>query len=238
MHDEILVLIAKKCVMDAPNHVDYSTVDKVTRHILDFSKKLISKSEFILRLKELLNNDSVSTNIIDILNTPSSPLNSSNNVNRKIIKKNINYWREKEDRRLMFALYKFGTNDWDSVAKFVGNSRTRAQCRQRWNRVISPNINKGSWTEDELCKLLNLVKANGTKSWKRISELMGDRSDVQCRYQYSQMLKNKSFMEKVENTEMSKDDNNLFKNLIDNISENQSALGSFMFDLQDMVYFS
>jgi hypothetical protein len=98
-------------------------------------------------------------------------------------------WIVYEDQRLLAAIYRFGLDSWISIASFVGNGRTRSQCFQRWNRGLDPRICKGNWMIQEETRLMNLVKENGEKSWTKIAQLMGNRSDVQCRYRYYQMRK-------------------------------------------------
>jgi hypothetical protein len=94
------------------------------------------------------------------------------------------HWSQIEDTRLLAALHKFGTDNWGTVAQFVGNNRTRSQCSQRWQRGLDPRISRGRWTAEDEAKLLKLVAQYGEKSWIRIRASMGYRSDVQCRYLY------------------------------------------------------
>ena len=73
------------------------------------------------------------------------------------------------------------------MAQFVGNSRTKAQCCQRWSRGLDPKISKIQWTREEDQKLLDLVAQYGQKSWTKIAAEFGNRCDVQCRYRYKQL---------------------------------------------------
>ena len=98
-------------------------------------------------------------------------------------------WVPYEDQRLLAGVWQFGLNNWPLVARFVGNGRTRNQCSQRWNRGLNPVLFKGPWTEEEDEKLVALVKKFGEKSWKRIASVLGNRSDVQCRYHFQQIQK-------------------------------------------------
>jgi len=101
----------------------------------------------------------------------------------------IRSWTLKEDHRLIKAIHLFGVDDWSDVVKFVGNGRTRAQCVQRWRRGLNPHLSKQRWTAEEEERLLCLVKKHGKNGWAHISRLLGNRSDVQCRYRYIQMKK-------------------------------------------------
>lgn len=98
-------------------------------------------------------------------------------------------WTVQEDNRLLAAIYKYGLENWSTVSQFVGSGRSRAQSAQRWNRGINPRISKENWTPEEETKLLQLVQQFGDRAWTRIAQLIGSRSDVQCRYHYNQIIK-------------------------------------------------
>jgi hypothetical protein len=83
--------------------------------------------------------------------------------------------------------------DWRAIAHFVGNSRTKSQCRQRWTRGLDPNINKTKWTPEQDSRLLMIVQIFGSKSWSKVSGELGNRCDVQCRYRYKQLIKDPQF---------------------------------------------
>jgi hypothetical protein len=100
-----------------------------------------------------------------------------------------NIWTWAEDTRLLCGIYRFGLNNWEQIARFVGHSRNRAQCAQRWNRGLDPGISKNAWNASENAKLVELVQAHGECAWMKVSSLMGNRSDVQCRYHYHQLRK-------------------------------------------------
>lgn len=98
-------------------------------------------------------------------------------------------WTTYEDNRLLAGIYRFGVDNWAQISKFVGNGRTRSQCGQRWSRGLNPRICKDTWDHNEDMKLIQLVRQFGDKSWTKISQAMGNRSDVQCRYHYLQLTK-------------------------------------------------
>ncbi|OHS97157.1 r2r3-MYB transcription factor [Tritrichomonas foetus] len=98
-------------------------------------------------------------------------------------------WTVQEDRRLIYAMYKFGEQNWKAIVSFIGNDRTRAMCSQRWYRVINPLISKCSWSQNEDTKLLGLIHEHGMTNWVKISQNFENRSDVQCRYRYKQLSK-------------------------------------------------
>jgi hypothetical protein len=95
-----------------------------------------------------------------------------------------------EDIRLFAGFHKFGLSssyNWSTVARFVGNGRTRSQCSQRWIRVLNPRISKDLWTATKDERLVELVAQLGEKAWMKVANQMGNRSDVQCRYHYLQI---------------------------------------------------
>lgn len=120
------------------------------------------------------------------------PLSSTYGINSMSAKRKLNPWDPLEDARLLAAIHRYGVENWIAVAKFVGNSRTRAQCSQRWNRGLDPHLKKCRWTAEEEEKLQELVNLHGLKAWTQISQKLGNRSDVQCRYHYNQMMKSKT----------------------------------------------
>jgi hypothetical protein len=106
---------------------------------------------------------------------------------RTSARRKMKMWSHGEDVRLLSGIYRFGLTDWASIARFVGHSRTRGQCAQRWTRGLDPRISKVPWNATENAQLLHLVHVYGERSWMKISSVMTNRSDVQCRYRYNQL---------------------------------------------------
>jgi hypothetical protein len=100
-------------------------------------------------------------------------------------------WTEIEDQRLIAGIMKYGNENWNQISKFVGSGRSRAQCSQRWNRGLNPQICKATWTDQEEADLVNSVAMLGERSWRRVAAQVGHRSDVQCRYHFRQLQKTK-----------------------------------------------
>lgn len=107
-------------------------------------------------------------------------------------RKKRRYWSESEDLRLIAAVYRFGTQNWPQISKFVGNGRSRNHCNNRWNRSLSPKVSKADWTDEELKKLMELTKSGIYPSWGAIARKIGTRSDLQCRFKYNQMMRAES----------------------------------------------
>lgn len=105
-------------------------------------------------------------------------------------------WTAQEDERLLAGIHRFGSDNWTSISRFVGNGRTRSQCSQRWYRGLDPHLSKEQWNVAEESLLLQLVQLYGDRSWTQIAAKIGNRSDVQCRYKYKQMMKDKLLQSK------------------------------------------
>ena len=104
-----------------------------------------------------------------------------------LLNKKTRPWSEYEDMRLIAGILRYGLESWGTIANFVGNSRTKAQCCQRWTRGLDPRISKVSWTKEEDEKLMCMISKWGSKKWTKIASEMGNRSDVQCRYRFKQL---------------------------------------------------
>jgi hypothetical protein len=106
-------------------------------------------------------------------------------------RKKTHPWSHYEDTRLIAGIFRFGVDNWTSIAGFVGNGRTRSQTSQRWQRGLDPHLSRDQWSLAEDRLLSWLVQCHGDKCWTQIAAKMGNRSDVQCRYRYKQMQKDK-----------------------------------------------
>jgi hypothetical protein len=120
----------------------------------------------------------------DPLQHPTMPIPST-----AVRRKKSEVWTDSEDIRLLAGIHRFGLCAWGSIARFVGNNRTKAQCCQRWCRGLDPRISKTPWTVSEDEKLRDLVRKYGQKQWTRIAKEFGNRCDVQCRYRFIQLQK-------------------------------------------------
>lgn len=114
------------------------------------------------------------------------------------LRKRTRPWSDYEDMRLIAGIHKFGLDAWGSVARFVGNSRTKAQCCQRWTRGLDPRLSKIQWTKEEDRKLMDLIARYGPKSWTKIASEFGNRCDVQCRYRFKQITAEENDKESAE----------------------------------------
>lgn len=150
------------------------------------SRQLTGTSQPVERLSEILN----------VARQPmpqQAPALSPDESDREDgVRRKSRSWTTQEDDRLLAGIFRFGPDNWTSIARFVGNSRSRSQCSQRWQRGLDPRLSKMQWSITEEAKLLQLVSTFGDRNWTQIASKMGNRSDVQCRYRYKQMMKDRT----------------------------------------------
>jgi hypothetical protein len=144
--------------------------------------KLIGRDEPIIKVTEIKNLPEI----------PLPPYTGSNETSPISYRRKTHTWSSAEDLRLIAGVARYGLDNWQAVAQFLGSSRNRAQCSQRWIRCLDPNISKKPWTPEEDARLLEIVKIHGEKSWTKVAALLGGRSDVQCRYHYKHLPMNSS----------------------------------------------
>jgi hypothetical protein len=165
-----------------------STVEQFLTHKLSYEgavqivEQLVGTSQPIERLKVILDTS------LEPIPVPQELLDRSG----RIVRHKTRSWSTYEDQRLLGGIYKYGIENWTAISKFVGNGRTRSQCSQRWYRGLDPTICKDQWLKEEEDKLIELVSVRGDRSWTQIASKMGNRSDVQCRYKYKQLQKERA----------------------------------------------
>ncbi|KAH0792956.1 Myb-like DNA-binding domain containing protein [Histomonas meleagridis] len=153
--------------------------------------KKISREQARSRLLSICKVEDPYTRICAILDTEFQPIPPAPNdvVDNYVTRKKTRTWNINEDNRLYMGVCLFGPENWNEITPFVGNGRLRSQCSQRWLRVLDPKISKSAWSYEEDSMLIYLVNLFGEKSWMRVSNQIGTRSDVQCRYRYQQLQK-------------------------------------------------
>ncbi|XP_031277429.1 transcription factor MYB3R-4-like [Pistacia vera] len=78
------------------------------------------------------------------------------------------------DKILAFAVEKFRGKNWKKIAECVPD-RTDVQCLHRWQKVLNPNLVKGSWTKEEDDLIIELVEKQGKKKWAEIAKHLPGR---------------------------------------------------------------
>lgn len=165
---------------------------KIRRAFEDYLHERISYDACRHILLETVGRDDSLARVQDILNLPEEPIpyheDREADETSLTFRKKTRTWTPAEDQRLLGGVARFGVDNWQTVAKWLGSGRNRAQCSQRWTRGLDPRISKKSWTPEEDAQLEELVRLHGDKSWTKIASILGNRSDVQCRYHWKQLM--------------------------------------------------
>lgn len=200
MNYDPLVDVAMSYIQDNTVALSPTAIEEIKKIFQDFIYNPMDYLVYCERLLHYVDNAQSIEKLKAILDVEDDPIppspvieKGSSNSRRK-----TRTWTNSEDIRLLKAIHKLGLENWNEVAQYVGNGRTRSQCSQRWIRVLDPRISKANWTKEEVQKLIDLVLLYGEKSWAKVSAKMGNRSDVQCRYRYQQIPKSHLLQSKAE----------------------------------------
>ncbi|KAH7669458.1 Transcription factor Myb domain-containing protein [Dioscorea alata] len=96
-------------------------------------------------------------------------------------------WTEEEDEELIRAVKKFNGKNWKKIAECIPG-RTDVQCLHRYDKVLNPNLIKGSWTKEEDDLIRGLIAIHGTKNWSVIASCVPGRIGKQCRERWHNHL--------------------------------------------------
>lgn len=104
-------------------------------------------------------------------------------------------WSTEEDDRLRACILIHGTKNWSAVAGAM-SERTGKQCRERWHNHLTPQINKGAWTEEEDRIILTMQEQLGNQ-WAKITRMLPGRSDnaVKNRFHMAMRARNREYKE-------------------------------------------
>jgi hypothetical protein len=188
----LLASVGRSFVVDQLDSVSPEQLDYLESCLLDYLRGSKTALETSQIFKSAIGTSKPFDRISTILQTPDNPIPDFSALSHggSAARKKTRSWTDYENQRLLAGIHRYGIEDWQSVAAFVGNGRTRAQCSQRWIRGLDPRISKDGWTPEDDTRLDGLVERYGTKSWTKVANEMGNRSDVQCRYHYKQMKQN------------------------------------------------
>ncbi|KAI9596312.1 hypothetical protein BDF19DRAFT_421846 [Syncephalis fuscata] len=68
------------------------------------------------------------------------------------------------------------------------DNRTGQQCLHRWTKTLKPGMRKGRWNAEEDEALKNAVALHGSNNWVKVAAHVMERSDVQCRERWTNVL--------------------------------------------------
>ena len=134
----------------------------------------------------------------------SSTLNhNSNQSKHSTIRKAKKKFTPEEDQMLTHLVLKNSENSWEEIADQMPGRNAR-QCKDRWQRYLSPDVNKSEWTHEEEQLLIKLVHDLNGK-WVKISKYFQGRNDNQIKNKWNVLKKRIGFHDtKPEKTKQTK----------------------------------
>nr|XP_010940439.1 transcriptional activator Myb [Elaeis guineensis] len=96
-------------------------------------------------------------------------------------------WTDKEDDMLVKAVKQFNGKNWKRIAELFPG-RSDVQCLHRWQKVLNPELVKGTWTKEEDDRIVKLVAKHGSKKWSDIAKSLPGRIGKQCRERWHNHL--------------------------------------------------
>lgn len=101
-------------------------------------------------------------------------------------------WNSHEDNELQILVRNYaGRKNWDKVSSDLSKFnyfKTAAQCRNRWRNVISSNLNKSKWSDEESRALFTLFIKYGNK-WNVIADHLPGRNDIAVKNQIFNIIR-------------------------------------------------
>ena len=106
-----------------------------------------------------------------------------------------------EDEKLKRLVAKFGTDNWNAIAKKM-KDRTVRQVRERWLNYLDPNLNTSEWTPEEDKLLYEKFDEIGRK-WKIIASFFKNRTDINVKNRWLMLERHrkKALKQKEQETE-------------------------------------
>ena len=97
-------------------------------------------------------------------------------------------WTPADDKHLLDIV---GSNNptpnWKVISQHFPN-KTIHQILDRWEKVVNPDLVKGSWTRDEDEMIISWVRTKGATKWTKLAEKLPGRIGKQCRERWHNSL--------------------------------------------------
>lgn len=94
-----------------------------------------------------------------------------------------------EDKVLQESVKELGDNNWAEISERLPGRNPR-QCKDRWEKYLSPNVNISPFSAEEDIQLLRLRETMGPK-WILISKQFNNRSDNSLKSRYKLLMRQK-----------------------------------------------
>ena len=94
---------------------------------------------------------------------------------------------EQEDKLLIEAIAKYGSSNWNVIAKLVPNRNSR-QCYERWANYLSPFIKRDEWTKEEDEILLKKSEEFNYK-WTKVQAFLPGRTVSNLKSRHNKLMK-------------------------------------------------
>ena len=102
---------------------------------------------------------------------------------------------EEEDCRLLQLVSLYGTKKWKVVSAEMPGRNPR-QCRDRYNKYLSPDISPAPWSKEEDEVILSKYQLFGNQ-WCKIAEYLPGRTNINIYNRYKYLLKSGAADQKV-----------------------------------------
>lgn len=109
---------------------------------------------------------------------------------RSFIKSTKHHFSQQEDKKLRNLVAEYGIHDWISISKNMPG-RNQRQCKDRWMKFLSPDINRKPFTKEEDDLIIAEYNKIGPQ-WVRITALLPGRSDASVKARYKLLTRTRT----------------------------------------------
>ena len=130
-------------------------------------------------------------------------------------------WTPEEDEMLSRLVQSSAPASWSVLATYFPN-KTAPQLAGRWEKVINPQLIKGSWTREEDEEIIKYVQIHGDKDWAKLALILKGRTGKQCRERFKNHLDHT-----VKHTQWTVEEDNLLVELHNQFGNKWTKISTF-----------